>query len=103
MRGTFMDTKDYENKFCEECRFFKQHYAIVNTEFYKTSYGHCSNDILSRDKKKFIGYHNTACKHWQPVSCVITERREKLKDTLYCVSERLKEISIIMEHDKNFD
>ena len=83
--------------------FFKEHYAIAESEFYKTSYGHCVSEIVGGDKKRFMRNHNTACKHWQPIKTAIIERREILKDTLYSLSEKLKEISLILEHDRHFN
>ena len=98
-----MEELEYQGKFCEECRFFKVHYAIADTEFYKTSFGHCSSDLATRDKIRYIRTHNTACKHWQPMKPTVLERREILKDTLSELAERLNEIALIIEHDRRYD
>ena len=69
-----------EEQTCENCRYYLQHYAKIDTYFTKVFCGHCTNPLAkARDKRK---KYNIVCEHWEPIEIRERERKESIERTL---------------------
>ena len=54
-----------EEQTCENCRYYLQHHANIDTYFTKVFCEHCTNPLpKARDKRK---KYNIVCEHWEPI------------------------------------
>jgi len=92
-----------EEKTCENCRYFIQHYAKGNTKrtlMLKVGCGHCYNGKGVYDKRR--GYlDKKVCELWEPVETLIAERKENILTVLRGMAEDLKNIAFILKDDEN--
>ena len=88
-----------EEKTCENCRYFSQHYAKDNTSYHSICCGHCLNrELAQKDKKK--RQYIRACEFWEPVEIRKEERKECIKNTLRFMAQRIEEIAMILKEEK---
>ena len=86
--------KMIDEKSCENCRYYSQHYSKQGTMYRAVSCGHC----LHRDNQKMKSYD--LCDFWENISIKKEERKNLIKDVLENMSERLTEIALILKDDK---
>ena len=87
--------KPVNEKNCKNCKFFSQHYTKQGSRFHNVCCGHC----LNRNNKKMIPLNS--CGYWENVEIQKEERKRSITETLEFMAERLNEIAMILEDDKN--
>jgi hypothetical protein len=87
-----------EEQTCENCRYYLQHYAKIDTCFTKVFCGHCTNTLAkARDKRK--KYH-IVCEHWEPIEIREQERKEAIERTLRNMAKQIESIAMILKDDE---
>ena len=83
---------------CENCRYYLQHYAKIDTYFTKVFCGHCTNPLAkARDKRK---KYNIVCEHWEPIEIREQERKEAIERTLWNMAKQIESIAMILKDNE---
>ncbi len=83
---------------CENCRYYLQHYAKIDTYFTKVFCGHCTNPLAkARDKRK---KYNIVCEHWEPIEIREQERKEAIERTLRNMAKQIESIAMILKDNE---
>lgn len=86
-----------DNKSCENCRYFMQHYVWSANAISKANCGHCKLNTNPKKPVKNICIHK--CEKWEPRSIRKQEQKENIKKILLDMSERIKQLVIYFEED----
>lgn len=85
-----------DEKCCENCAFYTQHYAWSANQFVKICCGHCINrNLTAKEKRSFPFIYG--CAEWQPKEKEIARQQESLKEILNYMAKRLDEIKKWLE------
>lgn len=92
-----------QQKNCENCIYFYQHYyRSKNGRFHKVyNDGNCINDKLNKTAFKKIISKCLSCEFWEPAEKQSDEKREHIFKVLSDINYKLNEIASILLDDKN--
>jgi len=83
-----------EKRACSSCKYFIQHYAKIGLKIRAVNCGFC-NTHSNKKKQKF-----DVCSYWEDAAVQKEERKKSVKETLELISERLNDIAMILNDDK---
>ena len=84
--------KQANQKRCENCRHFLQHYTNVNLRFREVHCGHCLERKLTPKEVRNFPFFN-GCELWEPREIELQKRREYTEMILVDIHDRLDEIA----------
>ncbi|MCL2676038.1 MAG: hypothetical protein FWE84_05615 [Firmicutes bacterium] len=86
-----------QQKTCENCRYFCQHYSKQKITYEKVFCGHCVyNGVKNYNSRPF-----KPCRHWETIGDRKERRKESIKKTIEFMSESLKEMALILKDEEN--
>lgn len=92
---------DENEKLCENCYYYYQHYFKSRRGILKqyVGDGHCSNINIKKSESKKNFKNHLACEFWKPREAQIAERRESVCKIIYRMQKTLEDIALILKED----
>jgi len=84
-----------ENKICENCKFFLQHYVKTKLKLRPINCGQCVSNKY-RGKLKNKKPSDTACDFWENID-IKDETKEVIKTALKNMAKQINEIAFILK------
>lgn len=84
---------------CDNCRYFNVHYVKVGCCFHKLNEGHCTCPKLNLYLSDRIITNSRTCKHWEPISIAIEERKKSIFKNIEYMERHLCEITQMLKED----
>jgi len=81
-------------KSCENCRYFFQHYIQTNTNYRAVLCGHCFHGKNKKYAPSFL------CEQWQDNTVRNEQRKKTINDILEAMAENLNYIAMILRNEK---
>ncbi len=88
-----------EEKSCENCKYYVQHYIKHKRFLLKVNCGHCTNDKLKNKFARENAKLRKNCEYWEKGDQK-EERRKIIKEVLRDIDQSLEEIKIILQSDE---
>ena len=88
-----------QEKKCENCKFYIQHYIKKAHSFQKLFRGHCSNWDTPLKIRKHDVYFDSCCDKWEQREDLKTDNRESIKTVIRDIRKSLAEIAFILKDD----
>ena len=81
---------------CKNCKYFIQHYVIINNAFYTANCGHCTaRKITPKDRRSFPFI--SACELWETDEAEKEKQNESIKRAIFKMQKNLSEILQILK------
>ena len=84
-------------KSCENCRYFYQHYFKSDSTYRPVFFGHCFHKRNKKLTPRFL------CEQWEDIAIKNEERKKSIKVTLESMAQNLNEIAMILKDEKEND
>ena len=83
-----------DDKSCQNCKYFIQHYAFFNLRYAKINCGHCINHNYKTAKRSLP----KLCEFWERSDEVET-RKKKIEEAIMLMSENLNQMLQILQEE----
>lgn len=91
-----MKEKPVNEKTCQNCRNYSQHYSKLGTKYIAVFCGHC---LKRKNNAKRKSRPFEACEYWEDIAIKKEERKKSINETLERMSQRLEEIAAVLKDD----
>ena len=87
------------NQRCNNCKYFRQHYAISFSSFHTVCCGHCTNkELTPKEKRSFPFAHG--CNMWESNEEEKARMAKSMEHSVEEMAERLNQILQILKLDR---
>ena len=101
MKDIFNDKDTLQEKSCQNCYYFRQHYCkstrgkLVSV----SNDGHCTNGNIAKVTSRKNILKCSVCEFWEAQEQQFIEQRESVIKVIYEMHKRLEDIALILKDD----